>query len=96
MSSLNFWTDFKDDDVNGFSSTLDNSFVVFFYFQANICRSSSESWLRTYPGLRQLLKWDDIVENRTFRGTLHCKKRLSFFSSPAGMSLTKPSLTRNY
>jgi hypothetical protein len=30
-------------------------------------------------------------------GTLHCKKRLRvFLSSPAGMSLTKPSLAGNY
>jgi hypothetical protein len=29
-------------------------------------------------------------------GFIHCKKRLSIFPSPAGMSLTKLSMARNY
>jgi hypothetical protein len=37
----------------------------------------------------------EIADGKGEGVNLHCKKRLSFFLSPAGMSLTKLSLARN-
>ncbi len=38
---------------------------------------------------------DGNTFSRTFKGTVHCKKRLAIFPSPAGTSLTKLSLAGN-
>jgi hypothetical protein len=40
-------------------------------------------------------KFTEAVKNTPQVNTLHCKKRFSFFPSPAGMSLTKLSLAGN-